>query len=128
MDDLFGDLFGGMFHGKSGQKQSGKSYRTHFGSGFGGADGYSQGFGGTAGSGYTGGFGSSAGNGYTDSFDGFDFGGGNYGDFNSSKRGGDLRAEISVSFDEAAFGCEKKISLQGQDGKISTVQVKSRRY
>ena len=67
MDDLFGDLFGGMFHGKSGQKQSGKSYRTHFGSGFGGADGYSQGFGGTAGSGYTGGFGSSAGNGYTDS-------------------------------------------------------------
>ena len=124
MDDLFGDLFGGMFHGKSGQKQSGKSYRTHFGSGFGGADGYSQGFGGTAGSGYTGGFGSSTGNGYTDSFDGFDFGGGSYGDFNSSKRGGDLRAEISVSFDEAAFGCEKKISLQGQDGKISTVQVK----
>ena len=61
MDDLFGDLFGGMFHGKSGQKQSGKSYRTHFGSGFGGADGYSQGFGGTAGSGYTGGFGSSTG-------------------------------------------------------------------
>ena len=53
-----------------------------------------------------------------------DFGGGSYGDFNSSKRGGDLRAEISVSFDEAAFGCEKKISLQGQDGKISTVQVK----
>ena len=57
----------------------------------------------------TGGFGSSAGNGYTDSFDGFDFGGGIYGDFNSSKRGGDLRAEISVSFDEAAFGCEKKV-------------------
>ena len=57
-------------------------------------------------------------------FFGFDFGGGSYGDFNSSKRGGDLRAEISVSFDEAAFGCEKKISLQGQDGKISTVQVK----
>lgn len=124
MDDLFGDLFGGMFHGKSGQKQSGKSYRTHFGSGFGGADGYSQGFGGTAGSGYTGGFGSSTGNGYTGGFDGFDFGGGSYGGFGSSQRGEDLRAEISVSFDEAAFGCEKKISLQGQDGKISTVQVK----
>lgn len=126
MDDLFGDLFGGMFHGKSGQKQSGKSYRTHFGSGFGGADadGYSQGFDGTAGSGYTGGFGSSTGNGYTGGFDGFDFGGGSYGGFNSSQRGEDLRAEISVSFDEAAFGCEKKISLQGQDGKISTVQVK----
>lgn len=124
MDDLFGDLFGGMFHGKSGQKQSGKSYRTHFGSGFGGADGYSQGFDGTAGSGYTGGFGSSTGNGYTGGFDGFDFGGGSYGGFNSSQRGEDLRAKISVSFDEAAFGCEKKISLQGQDGKISTVQVK----
>ena len=99
MDDLFGDLFGGMFHGKSGQKQSGKSYRTHFGSGFGGADGYSQGFGGTAGSGYTGGFGSSTGNGYTGGFDGFDFGGGSYGGFGSSQRGEDLRAEISVSFD-----------------------------
>ena len=60
MDDLFGDLFGGMFHGKSGQKQSGKSYRTHFESGFGGADGYSQGFDGTAGSGYTGGVGGPA--------------------------------------------------------------------
>ena len=57
-------------------------------------------------------------------FGGFDFGGGSYGGFGSSQRGGDLRAEISVSFDEAAFGCEKKISLQGQDGKISTVQVK----
>ena len=65
-----------------------------------------------------------AGNGYTGGFDGFDFGGGSYGGFGSSQRGGDLRAEISVSFDEAAFGCEKKISLQGQDGKISTVQVK----
>ena len=57
-------------------------------------------------------------------FGGFDFGGGSYGGFGSSQRGEDLRAEISVSFDEAAFGCEKKISLQGQDGKISTVQVK----
>ena len=83
-----------------------------------------QGFGGTAGSGYSGGFGSSTGNGYTGGFDGFDFGGGSYGGFGSSQRGEDLRAEISVSFDEAAFGCEKKISLQGQDGKISTVQVK----
>ena len=54
----------------------------------------------------------------------YDFGGGTYGGFGSSQRGEDLRAEISVSFDEAAFGCEKKISLQGQDGKISTVQVK----
>lgn len=138
MDDLFGDLFGGMFHGKSGQKQSGKSYRTHFGSGFGGStggsyaggfdgsakSGYSGGFNGTAGSGYSGGFGSSTGNGYTGGFDGFDFGGGSYGGFGSAQRGEDLRAEISVSFDEAAFGCEKKISLQGQDGKVSTVQVK----
>ena len=138
MDDLFGDLFGGMFHGKSGQKQSGKSYRTHFGSGFGGADGYSQGFGGI-------------GNTFIYSLMALAaalmvrlaeakgravgltaalcllmvlLGGGSYGGFGSSQRGEDLRAEISVSFDEAAFGCEKKISLQGQDGKISTVQVK----
>ena len=51
-------------------------------------------------------------------------GGGSYGGFGSAQRGEDLRAEISVSFDEAAFGCEKKISLQGQDGKVSTVQVR----
>ena len=120
MDDLFGDLFGGMFHGKNGQKQSGRSYRTHFSSGFGGSTGnsYGQGFGGPTGGSYTGGFDGSIGG-----FDGFDFGG-SYGGFGSSQKGEDLHAEISVSFEEAAFGCEKKISLQGQDGRVSSVQVK----
>ena len=138
MDDLFGDLFGGMFHGKSGQKQSGKSYRTHFGSGFGGADGYSKGFGGRGNefADIRGRYGQED---YEDIMAFTDYvlwsypqidksrigvTGGSYGGFGSSQRGEDLRAEISVSLDEAAFGCEKKISLQGQDGKISTVQVK----
>ena len=111
MDDILKNLFGN-FHSQGGSRRSG-----FHSSGSTGSKGYS-GF-------YSQGAGSHGFHGFQDQgFDGFDFGGGSYGDFNSSKRGGDLRAEISVSFDEAAFGCEKKISLQGQDGKISTVQVK----
>ena len=39
--------------------------------------------------------------------------------------GGDLNAEISVSFDEAVYGCDKVIRLQSQDssGKIRSLQV-----
>ena len=32
------------------------------------------------------------------------------------RKGSDLRAEVSVSFDEAAFGCDKIISLQDAAG------------
>ena len=44
-----------------------------------------------------------------------------------SSRGQDINAEISVSFDEAAFGCEKVISLAGIDNGSSsgnTLKVK----
>ena len=38
-------------------------------------------------------------------------------------RGQDIHTEISVSFDEAAFGCDKMIRLQKEDGSIQTLQV-----
>ena len=35
---------------------------------------------------------------------------------NASYKGADLQADITVSFDEAAFGCDKMIQLQAADG------------
>lgn len=46
------------------------------------------------------------------------FGGRSY-----QSRGQDIHTEISVSFDEAAFGCDKMIRLQKEDGSIQTLQV-----
>lgn len=46
--------------------------------------------------------------------------GGGYGEGgfgqNGSGSGSDLQAEISISFDEAAFGCDKVVRLESQDG------------
>lgn len=39
------------------------------------------------------------------------------------QKGADLRAEVSVTFDEAAFGCDKILHLQEEDGKIQALQV-----
>ena len=39
------------------------------------------------------------------------------------QKGADLRAEVSVTFDEAAFGCNKILHLQEEDGKIQALQV-----
>lgn len=39
------------------------------------------------------------------------------------QRGEDLHAQVSVSFDEAAFGCDKVISLQKEDGRVQSLQV-----
>ena len=39
------------------------------------------------------------------------------------RKGRDLRAEISVSFEEAAFGCDKRVTLQGADGRAQSLQV-----
>ncbi len=44
------------------------------------------------------------------------FGGAGYGRGVFCQNGADLQAEISVSFDEAVFGCEKVINLPGTDG------------
>lgn len=95
MDDIFGDIFGEIFHGKRGKKGGGRS------------------------GGFAGGFHEeSYGNdGFGDSFygDGFSEGG-------FRKKGQDLQAEVEISFDEAAFGCDKLISLQAADGAGGPMQ------
>ena len=92
MDDIFKDIFGDIF-------QHGAS-GNFGGSGFGGGSSRS---GGSRGSG---------------------FGSGFYGDFGGSFRskGADLTAEVTVSFDEAAFGCDKIIHLQDPDSPNGAVQ------
>ena len=55
----------------------------------------------------------------SDSFSG-GFGGRNY-----QQKGADLHADISVTFDEAAFGCEKMIHLENSgEGSVQSLQVK----
>ena len=52
------------------------------------------------------------GHGFGGSGFGSQFGGGSY-----QQKGQDLNAEISISFDEAALGCDKLINLSDADGK-----------
>ena len=97
MDDIFGDLFGNLFGGrKSGQSQS-QSHGFHSG-GF-----HSGGF--HSGS-FRSGFGGNSGQGY-------------------SMDGEDVESEISITFDEAAFGCDKVITIQepGKNGARQSLQV-----
>ena len=49
------------------------------------------------------------------------FGGGFGADF--AQKGEDLNAEVTVTFDEAAFGCDKRIRLSLQNGQIQTLEV-----
>lgn len=96
MGDFFKDLFGNKFHG------------SH-----------------AAGSGF--GSGSFYGDDMDDMFGG-GFRSGSFGGFGRQGRGfamdgEDLHAEVSVTFDEAAFGCEKVIRLQSSDGSIQSLQV-----
>lgn len=52
------------------------------------------------------------------------FGGfGNHGSAGFDQKGQDLNASVSVTFDEAAFGCDKRITLQDQSGKAQTLEV-----
>ncbi len=103
------DILRNLFGGSSGTGGSGAG--GFGGSGFGGgsgADGFGRfGFGGSGAAGF----------GWKDSeaggFGGAGFGGGQRaGGFGN---GADLQAEIFISFDEAAFGCDKVIRLEGQD-------------
>lgn len=96
MDDIFDDLFGDIFHGKSKGGFSG-SFHTGDGSSF--RQSY---YGGTGGFGREG------------------FGGGSF-----RQKGSDLRAQTEVSFDEAAFGCDKIITFQDPSGSgnAQTLQV-----
>ena len=69
----------------------------------------------------TGGVWQLGGNGYTDSFDGPILAAAATATLTLQKRR-DLRLRSASALTEAAFGCEKKIQFQGQDGKVSTVQ------
>ncbi|MGO4945517.1 DnaJ C-terminal domain-containing protein [Blautia sp. Sow4_E7] len=104
MDDILKNLFGGGFGGGS---TSGKTGSAH---GFGGSGFNRAGFDDSS----FGGFGSSFGSGFHDS----GFGGNSYSNGYGShqQKGQDLNAEISISFNEAAFGCDKLINLSGADG------------
>ena len=102
MDDIFGDIFGDIFH-----HGTGGAGRTSYGAGTGGTSrGRSQ----------SGAYGSQGG-----------FGG--FGGFNSSdfrQKGSDVRAEVTVGFDEAAFGYDKVIRLQdpsNPNGGVQSLQV-----
>lgn len=54
-----------------------------------------------------------------------------YGGFQNSRfynqefriKGQDVHAKVSVTFDEAAFGCDKVIHLQGPGGEVQSLQV-----
>lgn len=95
MDDMFNDIFGDIFnHGGTGKRQS-SGFGGFSGSGFSGKN-----YGGN--SGFYGGFGQ-------DSF---------------RSKGSDLNAEVTVGFDEAAFGCDKVIRIQSPDGKGGTQSLK----
>lgn len=104
MDDMFNDIFGDIFHrGSSSASSSGSSYGRS-----------------SAGSGFTGGFGGRGSGSYSG------FGDSGFGSGNFQSRGSDLNAEVTVSFDEAAFGCDKMIRLQDPSdpaGKVQTLKV-----
>ena len=110
MEDLFKDLFG---EGFSGQGFSGQGFS---GQGFGGQGFSGQGF---SGQGFSGrGFG---GQNFRGSYyqDGFQNGFGR----KTAQNGRDITAKVNVSFDEAAFGCDKVIQFQNPDGTTQSLQV-----
>lgn len=107
MDDILKNIFGGGF------KKS-KSSGGFGGSGFGTGGFHGSGFGGF-GSGSNG-FGSGFGSGGSD-FHSQGFGG------PYSSKGEDLHADVTVSFDEAAFGGKKVIRLQSSNGGVQNYEV-----
>ena len=107
MDDILKNIFGGGF------KKS-KSSGGFGGSGFGTGGFHGSGFGGF-GSGSNG-FGSGFGSGGSD-FHSQGFGG------SYSSKGEDLHADVTVSFDESAFGGKKVIRLQSSNGGVQNYEV-----
>lgn len=109
MSGMFGDLFGSMFGGAGGFGGTGNGGRSFHWSNTGGN-----------GSGFTGfeGFG---GNGAAG------FGGRNAGGFGSADgyaaTGADLHSDITISFDEAAFGGDRDIRIGTGGGRTQTLRV-----
>ena len=100
-------MLGGMFGGHGGKRRTSSAYGSSsqgsgFHSGFGGS--------GYQGSGFHSGFGGSG-------FEGFTSGAG------YQSRGQDITSDLTVTFDEAAFGCDKMITLTGSDGRKQTLQL-----
>lgn len=83
---------------------------------FGGGFGKTGARGGSFGSSFYGGFGDSGSRHFYGN--GFGFDGGSF-----AQDGDDLAAQVEVSFEEAAFGCKKRISFQGADGKRQSLEV-----
>lgn len=104
MDDILKNIFGGGFKKGKSSGGFGNGSSGFHGSGFGGfgsgSDGFGSGFG-TGGSGF-----------HSQGF------GGSY-----SSKGEDLHADVTVSFDEAAFGGKKVIRLQSSNGGVQNYEV-----
>lgn len=106
MDDMFRDIFGDIFHHGSAGDSSG--YSSFGGNGYSGSGFSGKGFGGS-------GFGGSG-------FGGSGFGGNGFGGSSYRQKGSDISAEVTVGFDEAAFGCDKVIRLQNPSDPKNGVQ------
>lgn len=113
MEDILKNMFGG----------------GHFSDGFGSGSGrrsYSSGN--FNSNGFGSGFGQSTNdyNSYSDFGSNYGAGAGFSSDFGSEAGADslDVNAEVTVSFDEAAFGANKRIRLQGSDGKTQTLEIK----
>ena len=134
MDDILKNMFGGgAGNFRQGRTSNGGTYYSYssngntggnFGSGFSGFGGNGSSYSGFGGggngssAGYGSGFGNSGGFGYGSGFgDGFGTGNG------YQSRGEDLHANVSITFDEAAFGCDKRITLTDGHGGNKTLQV-----
>lgn len=123
---------GGAAHGRAGQGGAGAFYRSPDGSYQeyhfkGGADDFFKNFFGGADFHQGSGFGDAdfhqrSGFGDAGFHQGNGFGGGFHAD-GFCRDGSDLEAEISVSFEEAAFGCDKVISLADGNGRALKVHI-----
>lgn len=107
MGDIFGDIFGDMFHGGSSGGHRSYSFHSDGNGGFhqyysngSAADGFGQG----------------------SHFGGFNQGGGFHGG-QFRQKGSDIHADVTVSFDDAAFGCEKMIHLKDENGQVQSLKV-----
>ncbi|MCD8154606.1 MAG: DnaJ domain-containing protein [Clostridiales bacterium] len=91
-----GDIFEDLFGDMFGNRRSGNTRRQSYSYTDSGAWGNS--------SGYTGAYGS-------------------FYDGSRRQKGADVRYEIQVSFDEAAFGCDKRFSIPSAGGPAQTIEV-----
>ena len=102
MDDILKNMFGGgAGNFRQGRTSDGGTYYSYSSNGNTGG-GRSQG-------------------GFSGGFSGFGGNSGSYSGYQS--KGEDLHASVSITFDEAAFGCDKRITLTDGHGENKTLQV-----